>query len=205
MFTWWVASFFILSSFFHLMNATLLRRFYLDRLELSYTPRVGSNIFSATVMIVIISYTRHPRSRHARIRRGSGGHDYDVRILGGGRGAPEESRRVDDESQSAPPPVGAGAHSPSGCMAAHRHALLRRPFRRGPGACVRARHSLGGTRSLISRLASHRCCRKCTLRVCLPRRDEVVQILSLVSKGLLGSLLIANVLLYSSFDEVYNR
>lgn len=57
-FTWLVAVFFILSATFHLLNATALRSFYLNSLERCYSPtRWIEYTLSAPVMIVLISYT----------------------------------------------------------------------------------------------------------------------------------------------------
>lgn len=63
-FTWLVAVFFILSATFHLLNATALRSFYLGCLEACYSPtRWIEYTLSAPVMIVLISYTLGIRSQ----------------------------------------------------------------------------------------------------------------------------------------------
>tara|TARA_B110001452_G_C15176387_1_gene408742 strand:+ start:80 stop:1075 length:996 start_codon:yes stop_codon:yes gene_type:complete len=57
-FTWLVAIFFILSATFHLLNATVLRTFYLTNLEQCYSPtRWIEYTLSAPIMILLISYT----------------------------------------------------------------------------------------------------------------------------------------------------
>ena len=63
-FTWLVAVFFILSATFHLLNATALRSLYLGCLEACYSPtRWIEYTLSAPVMIVLISYTLGIRSQ----------------------------------------------------------------------------------------------------------------------------------------------
>lgn len=63
-FTVLVAIFFILSSTFHLLNATLLRSYYLAELRRCRTPtRWIEYTFSAPVMILIIAYTLGIRDR----------------------------------------------------------------------------------------------------------------------------------------------
>ena len=63
-FTWTTASFFFLSAFFHLLNATCLRSFYLRELAQCRTPtRYVEYTFSASVMQVLIAYTLGIRER----------------------------------------------------------------------------------------------------------------------------------------------
>ena len=58
------AIFFLLSSLFHLLNATLLREFYLSEIENCRTPtRWIEYFFSAPVMILVISFTLGVRER----------------------------------------------------------------------------------------------------------------------------------------------
>jgi len=67
-FTWLVAIFFILSATFHLLNATVLRSFYLRSLEECYSPtRWMEYTLSAPVMIVLISYTLGIRNQEVLI------------------------------------------------------------------------------------------------------------------------------------------
>lgn len=62
--TWYVAAFFGLSALFHLLNATVLRDFYLRELAECRTPtRWIEYFFSASVMIVIIAYSLGVRDR----------------------------------------------------------------------------------------------------------------------------------------------
>lgn len=62
--TWLVASFFFLSALFHVLNATLLRTYYLNELAACRTPtRWIEYFFSAPVMMVLIAYTLGVRDR----------------------------------------------------------------------------------------------------------------------------------------------
>lgn len=63
-FTVLTAIFFLLSAFFHLMNATVLRAFYLRELEECRTPtRWVEYTLSAPVMIVLVAYSLGIRDR----------------------------------------------------------------------------------------------------------------------------------------------
>lgn len=63
-FTILTATFFLLSAVFHLMNATLLRSFYLSELAQCRTPtRWVEYSLSAPVMVILISYTLGIRER----------------------------------------------------------------------------------------------------------------------------------------------
>ena len=63
-FTWLVASFFILSATAHLVNFTVLRSYYLRELSFCRTPtRWVEYFFSASVMQLLISYTLGIRNR----------------------------------------------------------------------------------------------------------------------------------------------
>jgi hypothetical protein len=62
--TWLVAAFFLLSAFFHLLNATLLNAWYNYELERCRTPtRWIEYFFSASCMQVLLSYTLGIRDR----------------------------------------------------------------------------------------------------------------------------------------------
>ena len=55
------ASFFVISAFFHLLNSSLLREYYLSELEKCRTPtRWIEYCFSAPLMILVISFTIFP-------------------------------------------------------------------------------------------------------------------------------------------------
>lgn len=63
-FTWLTASFFFLSAIFHFLNATLLRSYYLSELAQCRSPtRYLEYTFSAAVMQVLIAYTLGVRER----------------------------------------------------------------------------------------------------------------------------------------------
>ena len=205
MFTWWVASFFILSSFFHLMNATLLRRFYLDQLELCYTPtRWIEYFFSATVMIVIISYTLGIRDRDTLVAVGAlvattMTFGYWVEQLGRPKSPDEWTMSL--RYRLLPWFLGHIPQVLAWLLIVMRFYDVLSEEDRAP-AFVHAILWVElvlffsfGIASLMSQVYPPR----------LFYRGEIAfQVLSLVSKGLLGSLLIANVLIYSSFDEIYN-
>ena len=58
------ASFFVISAFFHLLNSSLLREYYLSELEKCRTPtRWIEYCFSAPLMILVISFTLGVRER----------------------------------------------------------------------------------------------------------------------------------------------
>lgn len=63
-FTWTTASFFALSALFHLLNATLLRTYYLTSLSKCLSPtRYTEYFFSAAIMQLLIAYTLGVRER----------------------------------------------------------------------------------------------------------------------------------------------
>lgn len=63
-FTWATASFFALSALFHLLNATLLRTYYLTSLSKCLSPtRYTEYFFSAAIMQLLIAYTLGVRER----------------------------------------------------------------------------------------------------------------------------------------------
>jgi hypothetical protein len=63
-FTLLTAAFFLLSALFHLLNATLLRKYYISELQRCRTPtRWVEYTLSAPIMIVIIAYTLGIRER----------------------------------------------------------------------------------------------------------------------------------------------
>ena len=204
-FTWLVASFFILSAFFHLLNCTVLRSYYLRNLELCYTPtRWIEYFFSATVMIVIIAYSLGVRDRDtlvsvAALVATTMTFGYWVEIVGRPKSATEWAAPL--TARLLPWVLG---HIPQ--TVAWVLIILRfydgtlTDEDRAP-AFVHAILWLElvlffsfGVASLASQLYPPR----------LFYRGEIAfQILSLVSKGILGILLIANVLMLSRFEEIY--
>lgn len=205
-FTWWVASFFIISSFFHLMNCTLLRSYYLRCLELCYTPtRWTEYFFSASVMIVIIAYSLGIRDRDtllsvAALVATTMTFGYWVEVVGRPASATEWaaplSARLLPWFLGHIPQTAAwvlitlrfydGALSDEDRAPAFVHAILWLEL---------VLFFSFGVASLASQLYPPRL---------FYRGELVFQILSLVSKGLLGILLIANVLMLSRFEEIYD-
>lgn len=203
-FTWWVASFFLLSAAFHLMNATVLRRVYLSQLEQCYTPtRWTEYFFSATVMIVIIAYTLGVRDRDTLISVGAlvattMTFGYWVEVVGRPKSADEWVAPL--RERLFPWALGHVPQAVAWFLIIFRFYDVLSQNDRAPAFVyvilwteVLLFFSFG-VASLLSQLSPPR----------LFYRGEILfQILSLVSKGLLGGLLIANVLIYSSFDQVY--
>ena len=204
-FTWWVASFFILSSTFHLLNCTLLRSFYLDCLSQCYTPTRWIEYFlSASVMIVVIAYTLGVRDRDtlvsvAGLVATTMLFGYWVEVVG--RPASPTTWGASLNKRLRPWFFG---HIPQTVA----WALIVLRFYDGSATSDDRAPAFVhvilwvefflffsfGAASLASQLDPPR----------LFYRGEIAfQILSLVSKGLLGSLLIANVLMLSSFEEIY--
>lgn len=205
-FTWWVASFFLLSSLFHALNATLLRRVYLRNLERCYTPtRWTEYFFSATVMIVIIGYTLGIRDRETLIAIGAlvattMPFGYWVEVVARPASADAWTRplahRLFPWVLGHVPQTVAwfvivlrfydGALTSEDRAPAFVHAILWLEL---------ALFFSFGAASLLSQVYPPR----------LFYRGEIAfQVLSLASKGLLGGLLIANVLMLSRFEEIYD-
>lgn len=204
-FTWWVASFFMLSSLFHLLNCTVLRSYYLRNLELCYTPtRWVEYFFSASVMIVIIAYSTGVRDRDTLLS--VAGLVATTMTLGFwvetvGRPASADEWVSSLYARLLPWFLG---HIPQVV------AWLLIVLRFYDGALTNADRAPAfvhvilwlelflffsfGAASLASQLYPPR----------LFYRGEIVfQILSLVSKGLLGIVLIVNVLMLSRFEDIY--
>lgn len=206
-FTWLVASFFILSALFHFLNATLLRSYYLSQLELCYTPtRWMEYFFSAPVMIVIVSYTLGIRNRSVLLAIAT----LVAITMPFGYWVECGARPLTRTTWSAPlsqrllpwfighvPQVVAwllivlqfydGTLNPADRAPAFVHVILWLEL---------LLFFSFGAASLLSQWST-------------PQRfyqgEILFQILSLASKGLLGGLLIANVIIYSRFDEIYDN
>lgn len=207
LFTWWVASFFILSSLFHLLNCTILRSYYLSRLERCYTPtRWTEYFFSASVMIVIIAYSLGIRDRDtlisvAALVATTMPFGYWVETIARPASATEWSTPL--SSRLYPWIVGHvpqtvawvliilrfydGAMTSEDRAPAFVHAILWLEL---------VLFFSFGLASLASQLYPPHM---------FYRGEIIFQILSLVSKGLLGILLIANVLMLTRFEEIYNE
>lgn len=200
-----VALFFVLSASAHLLNATLLRSWYLSELERCRTPtRWIEYSLSAPTMIVIIAYSLGVRSRTellaittlVSITMPFG---YWVEVVA--RPASHTAWTLPLHTRLLPWWLG---HLPQTVA----WLLIILQFYDGADPVDKAPDFVHvilwtelvlffsfGFASLWSQLQP-------------PERfyqgELLFQILSLVSKGLLGSLLIANVLMLSRFDDLYN-
>lgn len=205
-FTWLTAVFFLLSASFHLLNATVLRRYYLAQLEACYTPtRWIEYFFSAPVMIVLIAYSLGIRNREtliaiAALIATTMPFGYWVEV----EGRPESadawcqplSRRLLPWVVGHVPQLAAwvlivvrfydGAMTDEDRAPAFVHVILWFEL---------LLFFSFGVASLLSQVRAPREFYKGEL---------AFQVLSLVSKGLLGILLLANVLMLSRFDDLYD-
>ena len=205
-FTWLVIVFFLLSALFHLLNVTLLRRLYLDALAQCRTPtRWIEYFFSAPVMYVVIAYTLGIRNRSvllagAALVATTMPYGYWVELQARPRTADEWTTPL--STRLLPWWLG---HIPQ--TAAWGLILLQ--FYDGHDLTNRAPWFVFvilwvelvlffsfGIASLISQVNPPRH---------FYRGELAFQVLSLLSKGLLGVLLIANVLMFSSFDEALQQ
>lgn len=198
-----VASFFILSSLAHLLNATLLRRFYLAQLEQCYTPtRWVEYFFSAPLMQLLIAVSLGVRDRSLLIAMAAliaitMPFGYWVEMVG--RPCSPKTWRRPLCERLFPWFLG---HFPQvvawGLLVAHFYASAQN--QRIPAFV----HAIlwgelafffsFGVASLLGQLRP-------------PDRfyesELLFQVLSLVSKGFLGAILLVNVLMLSSFDDLY--
>ena len=204
-FTWLVALFFVLSAVFHLLNATLLRALYLRNLERCYSPtRWIEYALSAPIMIVLISYTLGVRNREVLLAQFvlvliTMPFGYWVEVVARPRSAEEWNGSL--AYRLYPWAIG---HVPQ--IAAWVLILLT--FYDGQDQTDRAPwfvHAIlwfelvlffsFGAASVLSQWSAPRY---------FYRGELLFQILSLVSKGLLGILLLVNVLMLSRFDDLYD-
>ena len=199
------AAFFILSALFHFLNATLLRAYYLSELAQCRTPtRWVEYFFSAPVMIVLIAYMLGVRDRVSILA---------VAVLVAttmpfGYWVEQIARPASPDAWTTPlrarlfpwaighiPQTAAwliillqfydGTADPGDVTPAFVHAILWGQF---------VLFFSFGFASLLSQLQPPRL---------FYRGELLFQALSLGSKGLLGGLLIANVLVLSTFEELY--
>lgn len=205
-FTILVASFFALSSLFHALNATLWKEYYLSQLERCRTPtRWIEYFFSAPVMIVAVAYTLGIRDRAQIIAIAAlvattmpFGYWVEVTSSSSQRGGETWSSTL--SSRLLPwflghvPQIAAWAlivlqfydgADPEDKAPAFVHVILWSEL---------ALFFSFGFASLLSQLVppSH-----------FYKGELAFQVLSLVSKGLLGILLLANVLMLSRFDDLF--
>lgn len=206
--TWLVASFFLLSALFHTLNATVLRETYLNALADCRTPtRWTEYFFSASVMMVIVAYTLGVRDRAVLLAIAAlvgttmfFGHWTEVaaRPTPDGKGwtTPLAVRLLPWLWGHVPQSVAwflviwqfyDGAANPADTAPAFVHVIL--------WSELVLFFSFGGA-ALLSQ--------------CVPPRrfwqgELAFQVLSLVSKGLLGTLLLTYVLMLSRFEEIYEE
>ncbi len=202
--TWLVALFFLLSALFHLLNATLLQAFYLSELERCRTPTRWVEYFlSAPVMIVLIAYGLGQRGRDVLIAL----FGLVAITMPFGYWTEVEGRPLSQTQWTKPLcrrlyPWFLG-HVPQ----LFAWGLILLQFYEGFAGSDQVPWFVYlilwaellfffsfGVGSLVSQLAP-------------PARfyqgELVFQVLSLVSKGVLGLVLITNVLMLSSFDDIY--
>lgn len=206
-FTALVATFFALSATFHLLNATLLREYYLSQLAICRTPTRWIEYFlSAPVMIVAVAYTLGVRDRAqivaiAALVATTMPFGYWVEVQSGAKEGGTEwsaplATRLLPWALGHVPQIAAwalivlqfyGGADPEDAAPAFVHVIL--------WAELLLFFSFGAA-SLLSQLAPPSL---------FYRGELAFQVLSLVSKGLLGLLLLANVLMLSRFDDLFDR
>lgn len=205
-FTWLVAIFFILSAFFHLMNATLLRSYYLRNLEQCYSPtRWTEYTLSAPVMIVLISYTLGIRNQEVLLAQFvlvmiTMPFGYWIEVVARPKSADEWSGTL--LYRLYPWFLG---HIPQIVA----WFLIIATFYDGRDQVDRAPWFVHlilwvefvlffsfGAASVVSQWSAPKF---------FYRGEILFQILSIVSKGLLGLILLTNVLMLSRFDDLYNE
>lgn len=201
-FTWLVAAFFLLSAGFHLGNATVWRRFYLAELAACRTPtRWCEYALSAPVMIVLIAYTLGVRDRMlllalAALTAATMPFGYWTEVHG--RPASADAWAASRAWRLLPWALG---HVPQ--LAAWVPIVVQfyDPLVDGVPAFVHAilwgelaLFLSFGLASLLSQLGPPRL---------FYRGELLFQTLSLAAKGLLGGLLIGNVLMLSRFEDLY--
>lgn len=204
-FTWLVAAFFILSAVFHLLNATVLRSVYLSWLEQCYTPtRWAEYTLSAPLMIVLISYTLGVRNREVLLANFAlvmitMPFGYWVEVVA----RPKNENEWNDTLRYRLYPWLLG-HIPQ--VAAWF--IIISTFYGGQDMTDRAPWFVHlilwvefvlffsfGAASVVSQWHAPKF---------FYRGEITFQVLSLVSKGILGILLLTNVLMLSRFDDLYD-
>lgn len=202
-----VAAFFLLSAVFHLLNATLLRHFYEEELILCRTPtRWTEYFFSAPIMIIIIAYTLGVRDRSVLLSTGvlvavTMPFGYWTETIARPRTAntwtEPLSYRLFPWFLGHVPQTAAwlliilqfydSQADPSDTTPAFVHVILWSEL---------VLFFSFGAAALLSQLMPPKY---------FYRGELLFQVLSLVSKGLLGGLLIANVLMLSRFEDIYDE
>tara|TARA_B110001450_G_scaffold253822_1_gene278027 strand:- start:563 stop:1369 length:807 start_codon:yes stop_codon:yes gene_type:complete len=204
-FTWLVAIFFILSATFHLLNATALKFLYLSSLERCYSPtRWIEYTLSAPVMIVLISYTLGIRNQEVLFAQFvlimiTIPFGYWVEVVS--RPKNQDEWKGGLLYRLYPWFIG---HIPQIAV----WFLIIATFYGGPDQVDRAPWFVHlilwvelvlffsfGAASVLSQWYAPRY---------FYRGEILFQVLSLVSKGLLGLILLTNVLMLSRFDDLYD-
>lgn len=201
--TWLTASFFILSSLAHLLNATLLRNYYIAQLERCYTPtRWVEYFFSAPLVQLLVALSLGVRDRSLLIAMVvliaiTMPFGYWVEQMG--RPATPTTWKRPLRQRLSPWFLG---HVPQvaawGLLIAQFYASDNRqriPF--FVHLILWAEFAFFFSFGVASLLGQLRAPEK------FVQSEILFQILSLVSKGTLGLILIVNVLMLSSFDELY--
>lgn len=203
-FTALTAAFFLLSATFHFLNATLLREFYLHNLARAYTPtRWIEYSLSAPCMILLIGYTLGLRDRADLI---------SVAALVGttmffGFWTEQVARPQSPEAWQAPLSVRllpwVLGHVPQ--VAAWGLIILQ--FYDGADPEDKAPDFvhiiLWGELALFFSFALAQLLSQCFAPKHFWRGELLFQILSLASKGVLGGLLLVNVLMLSRFEDIF--
>jgi len=204
-FTWLVAVFFLLSAAFHLLNATLLWGYYVRQLEACLTPtRWVEYTLSAPVMIVLISYSLGVRGRDVLLANfvlvaTTMPFGYWTELVARPRSADEWQRPL--RERLLPWAIG---HLP---QTTAWFLILLNFYDGQSGSSERAPWFVHlilwgelllfysfGFAALLSQVYAPRL---------FWRGELAFQVLSLVSKGLLGMVLLANVAMLSRFDDLY--
>lgn len=203
--TWLTASFFMLSAVFHLLNATCARDYYLSQLRQCYTPlRWIEYFFSASVMIILISYFLGVRDRVTLVSNAV----LVAVTMTFGYWTEREARPASPDAWTQPLSVRLFpwvlGHVPQSAA----WAVIIHQFYTGFDATddvpwfvhlilwgELALFFSFGIAALVSQLNPPRF---------FYQGEVLFQMLSLVSKGLLGGLLITNVLMLSNVDDVYD-
>lgn len=204
-FTILTGAFFVLSALFHLLNATVLKRLYISELERCRTPtRWVEYTLSAPLMIVLIAYSLGIRERSLIVAIATliavtmpFGYWVEVvsRPLSATRWSLPLRRRLFPWMVGHLPQAAAwgiiilqfydGSVDPNDAAPWWVHLILWFEF---------VLFFSFGAASAVSQWSEPQY---------FYRGELAFQVLSLVSKGLLGSLLLANVLMLSRFEDVY--
>ena len=204
-FTVLTSVFFILSAFFHLGNALIWRKYYISQLQKCCTPtRWLEYSLSAPVMIVLIAYSLGVRSRSdivsiAALIGITMPFGYWVEVVG--RPSSEEAWSSPLSKRLFPWFLGHIPQTVAWALIILQFYSVFSESDRAPWFVTLilwlelAFFFSFGAASLLSQILPPRSFYKGEL---------LFQFLSLVSKGALGGILIANVLVLSTFEEIYD-